>query len=53
MQYWPDLRSVVMDYKHAKEAAKILRAEYYGPDNAFDVNKDIENGSITYQDVDS
>ena len=30
-----------MDYKWAKEAAVILEADYYGPDNLFDVNKDL------------
>ena len=36
-----------MDYKWAKEAAVVLEADYYGPDDVFDVNKDIENVNLT------
>ena len=42
-----------MDYKWAKEAAVVLEADYYGPDDVFDVNKDIENVNLTKKECDS
>ena len=39
-----------MDQKQAKEAAEVLEADYYGPDNIFDINKDLENGNMTLND---
>ena len=35
------------DYKYAKEAARILDGENFGPDDEWDLNQDPENENIS------
>ena len=50
VQFEKDNLNATSDYKYAKEAAKIFEAEYYGPDNLWDLNKDPENGNVASED---
>ena len=45
-QFFEDNPLASKHHKHAKEAAVILKADYFGPYDELDVNKDIENGNI-------
>ena len=47
-QVYDDNLNAANDYKYAKEAARILDAEYFGPDDEWDLNKDPENDNITH-----
>ena len=44
---YPDNHNALDDLLQAKEAAKILDAENYGPEDEFILNKDPENQNIT------
>ena len=48
-QVYYDNESAINDYKYAKEAARVLDAEDFGPDDEWDLNKDPENHNITHE----
>ena len=46
VQRFSDNKSALNDQNYAKEAARILKAENFGPKNQWIVNKDLENDNI-------
>ena len=42
-----DNENALNDYKYAREAARILDAEYFGPNDEWDLNQDLENQNIS------
>ena len=44
---YADNENALNDYKYAREASRILDAEYFGPNDEWDLNPDPENQSIT------
>ena len=48
-QVYDDNSNALDDYNYGKDAAKILNANYFGPDDEWDLNKDPENENITLE----
>ena len=46
---YDDNENALNDYKYSREAARILDAEYFGPNDEWDLNPDPENQSISVE----
>ena len=44
---YDDNENALNDYKYAREAARILDAEYFGPNDEWDLNPDPDNQNIS------
>ena len=46
---YADNETALNDYKYAREAARVLDAEDFGPNDEWDLNPDPENQNITVE----